>query len=76
MPNLEEQTYSEESGVNLFVGRSALYIQHAGRKRVPHNLQAGFSWVDRVARIEVHRFGRPVRAWDIYLCLRYRTLPL
>jgi hypothetical protein len=76
MPNPEEQTYSEEGGVNLFVGRSALYIQNAGRKRVPHNLQAGFSWVDRVARIEVRRFGRVVRAWDVYLCLRYRTLPL
>jgi hypothetical protein len=76
VPNPEEQTSSEEGGVNLFVGRSALYIQQAGRKRVPHNLQAGFSWVDRVARIEVRRFGTVVRAWDVYLCLRYRTLPL
>jgi hypothetical protein len=76
MPNPEDQSYSEEGGVNLFTGRSALYIQDAGRKRIPHNLQAGFSWVDRVARIEVRRFGRVIRVWDIYLCLRYRTLPL
>jgi hypothetical protein len=24
----------------------------------------------------VRRFGKLVRAWDVYLCLRYRTLPL
>ena len=48
-PNSEDQSYTEEGGVNLFTGRSALYIQDAGRKRIPHNLQAGFSWVDRVA---------------------------
>src|SRR6266404_3729630 len=70
-PNSEDQSYTEEGGVNLFTGRSALYIQDAGRKRIPHNLQAGFSWVDRVARIEVRRFGKLVRAWDVYLCLRY-----
>jgi len=75
-PNPEDQSYTEEGGVNLFTGRSALYIQDAGRKRIPHNLQAGFSWVDRVARIEVRRFGRVIRTWDVYLCLHYRTLPL
>jgi len=75
-PNSEDQSYTEEGGINLFIGRSALYIQDAGRKRIPHNLQAGFSGVDRVARIEVRRFGKLVRAWDVYLCLHYRTLPL
>ncbi|MGB9156097.1 MAG: hypothetical protein WCB20_06365, partial [Chthoniobacterales bacterium] len=75
-PNPEEQTYTEESGVNLFQGRSALFIQDAGRKNVPHNIQRGFSRAERVARIEVHRSGRLIRSWDVYLCLRYRTLPL
>jgi hypothetical protein len=75
-PNPEEQTYTEESGVNLFQGRSALYIQDAGRKNVPHNIQRGFSRAERVARIEVHHSGRLLRSWDVYLCLRYRTLPL
>jgi hypothetical protein len=75
-PNSEEQTYTEEGGVNLFQGRSALYIQDAGRKNVPHNIQRGFSWSERVARIDVHRSGRLIRSWDVYLCLHYRTLPL
>jgi hypothetical protein len=74
--NPEEQTYTEEGGVNLFQGRSALYIQDAGRKNVPHNIQRGFSWAERIARIEVHHLGRPIRSWDVYLCLHYRTLPL
>ena len=75
-PNPEQQTYTEEGGMNVFQGRSALYVQNAGKKNIPHNIKAGFSWADRVARIEVRRFGRIVRAWDVYVCLRYRTLPL
>jgi hypothetical protein len=75
-PNPEEQTYTEEGGVNLFQDRSALYIQDSSRKNVPHNIQRGFSWAERVARIEVHHLGRLIRSWDVYVCLRYRTLPL
>ena len=30
----------------------------------------------RGARIDVRRFGRVIRTWDVYLCLHYRTLPL
>jgi 4-amino-4-deoxy-L-arabinose transferase-like glycosyltransferase len=74
--NPEGQTYTEEGGVNLFTGRSALYVQDAGRRNVPHNIRAGFSWADRVAMIEVRRFGKVTRAWDVYLCLHYRTLSL
>ncbi len=74
--NPEEQAYTEEGGVNLFVGRSALYVQDARRKNVPHNIHAGFSWTDRVAKIEVRHFGRMIRVWDVYLCLHYRPLPL
>lgn len=72
----EEQTYTEEGGVNLFVGRSALYIQDARRKTVPHNIHAGFSWAEPVAKIEVWHLGRMIRVWDVYLCLHYRPLPL
>jgi Dolichyl-phosphate-mannose-protein mannosyltransferase len=74
--SLEEETYSEEGGVNLFAGRSALYVQDARRKNVPHNINAGFSWTERVAKIEVRHFGRMIRVWDVYLCLHYRPLSL
>src|SRR5678815_5211045 len=72
----EGEVYTEENGINLFVGRDALFVQDAGRKNVPHNIQRGFSRAERVARIEVHRSGRLIRSWDVYLCLHYRTLPL
>ena len=76
VPNPEEQTYTEEGGVNLFQGRSALYIQDAGQKNIPHNIQRGFSWADRAIRIEVRHFGKIIRGWDVYYCHRYRPLPL
>jgi len=75
-PSRNQQTYTEESGVNLFTGRSALYVQDAGRKMVPHNIRAAFTSADRAAQIEVRRFGKIIRTWDVYLCRNYRTLPL
>ena len=75
-PNPEEQTYTEESGVNLFTGRSALFVQEAGHKNPPHNIRAAFASTDRIASIEVRRFGKIMRAWDVFLCRNYRTLPL
>ena len=76
LPNPDQQTYTEERGVNLFTGRSALFVQDANRKNPPHNIRAGFASVDRIAEIEVQRFGKTVRTWDVYLCRNYRTLPL
>ena len=75
-PNAEQQTYTEEGGVNLFTGRSALFVQDGNRKNPPHNIRAGFGSVERIAEIEVQRFGRIVRTWNVYLCRNYRTLPL
>lgn len=70
------EVYTEESGVNLFVNRSALYIQEGQRQRAPHNIRAGFQSVERVAIVETRRFGKNVRTWQIFLCHNYRTLPL
>ena len=70
------EVYTEENGVNLFVDRSALYIQEGPRQRAPHNIRAGFQSVERIATIESRRFGTGVRTWQIFLCHNYRTLPL
>ena len=74
--NPEQQTYTEEGGVNPFTGRSALYVQEAGHRNPPHNIRAAFASADRLANIEVRRFGRVMRRWDVFLCRSYRTLPL
>ena len=71
-----DQTYTEEKGVNLFTGRSALFVQDGGHKNAPHNIRAAFASADRVANITVRRFGKVIRNWDVYLCRNYRTLPL
>ena len=75
-PRPDSEVYTEEEGVNLFTGRSALYIQSGKGILLPHNIRAGFQSVDRIATIEVTRFGASVREWQVFLCRNYRTLPL
>jgi len=62
--------------VNLFTGRSALYVQSGKGVLVPHHIRAGFQSVERIATIEVNRFGAKMREWQVFLCRNYRTLPL
>lgn len=72
----EGDVYTEEGGVSLFTGRSAFFIRDGVRRKVPHNIVSAFGSVDEVAKVEVRRFGRKVRRWQIFLCRDYRTLPL
>jgi hypothetical protein len=76
VPRPEDEIYSEENGVNPFVGRSALFIQDGEKGRVPHNIRMAFQSSEPVGTIEVRRYGRLVRAWQVFLCRSYRTLPL
>src|SRR2546423_2116869 len=76
IPLPDGEVYSEEEGVNLFTGRSALYIQNGKSDLVPHNIRAGFQSVERIATIQVSRFGAKMREWQVFVCRNYRTLPL
>lgn len=76
VPRPDGEVYTEEEGVNLFTGRSALYVQSGKGTLVPHNIRVGFQSVERVATIEVSRFGAKVREWQVFVCRNYRTLPL
>ncbi len=71
----DDQPYSE-GGVNLFSGRSALFIRDGSNGSLVHNVRAAFASADPVATLEVLRHGRHVRTWRIFLCQHYRTLPL
>jgi hypothetical protein len=71
-----DQPYSEEGGVNLFAGRSALFIRDGANGSLVHNVRAAFASADPVATLEVFRHGKHVRTWRIFLCQNYRTLPL
>ena len=75
-PRPESEVYTEESGINLFVGRDALFIRDGKKQRVPHNIQAGFQSTELVGTIQISRYGKPLRTWQVFLCRNYRTLPL
>src|SRR5688500_5385622 len=75
-PLPDGEVYTEEGGVNQFNGRSALYVQSGKSPVVPHNIRAAFQSVDRIATIEVRRFGVVMREWNVFACRKYRSLPL
>jgi hypothetical protein len=75
-PLPDGEVYTEEGGINQFTGRSALYVQSGKSPLVPHNIRAAFQTVDRIATIEVRRFGTVMREWNVFACRNYRTLPL
>jgi hypothetical protein len=76
MKRPDGEVYTEENGINLFVGRDALFIRAGEKDHVPHSIGAGFQSTEPVGTIEVLRFGNPIRVWQVFLCRNYRTLPL
>jgi 4-amino-4-deoxy-L-arabinose transferase-like glycosyltransferase len=70
------EVYTEEQGVNLFTGRTALYLQEGKKSRVPRSISGGFGRVVPLATIEVRVRGRMLRQLQIYACYDYRTMPL
>ena len=53
----EGDVYTEEGGMNPFVGRSALFIRDGSNGAVPHNIRVGFQSVELIATMET----RPLR---------------
>src|SRR5438552_1522166 len=76
MPRPEGETYTEENGINPFVGRDVLFIRDGEKGHVPHNIRSAFQSTEQVGTIEVQRYGRVLRTWQVFLCRSYRTLPL
>src|SRR5438874_3313073 len=75
-PRPEGEVYTEENGINLFMGRDALFIRNGEKKHVPHSIQAAFQSLEPVGTIELSRYGKVIRTWQVFLCRNYRTLPL
>jgi hypothetical protein len=75
-PRPEGDVYTEESGVNPFTGRTALFIQANGKGSPPRNVRAAFESTEPVRTIEVRRYGRLLRKLTVFVCKNYRTLPL
>jgi len=68
--------YTEEQGVNLFIGRTALYIREGNGNGMPRSIRGGFGRVEPIARIEVRAGHRLLRELQVWACYDYRTMPL
>jgi 4-amino-4-deoxy-L-arabinose transferase-like glycosyltransferase len=75
-PPLEGEVYTEEGGINPFAGRTAMYVQANTKEAAARNIRAAFQSTDLFATIEVRRFGKLLRTFQVFVCKNYRTLPL
>jgi hypothetical protein len=75
-PKPESGIYTEENGVNPFMGRDALFVREGMKRKAPRRIRASFESTDEVGIIEVHRYGKVIRKWQVFVCRNYRTLPL
>jgi hypothetical protein len=72
----KEEYFTEQKGVNPFIGRSALYITTSGDETAPSNLENAFERVEMIALLKFTRHGLPLREIRIFACQNYRSLPL
>ncbi|MEY2485072.1 MAG: hypothetical protein QOH39_720 [Verrucomicrobiota bacterium] len=75
-PGTEGDVFTEEGGVNPFMGRSALFVRDKATGRVPHNIRAAFETSEPIATLEMRHFGEHLRTWQVFLCRNYRPVPL
>ncbi|MEO6872571.1 MAG: glycosyltransferase family 39 protein [Chthoniobacterales bacterium] len=68
--------YTEEQGVNVFIGRNALYLQEGKMERPPRSITGGFKRVEPIATIKVRVGDQLLRQLHVYACYDYRTMPL
>jgi Dolichyl-phosphate-mannose-protein mannosyltransferase len=71
-----DTTFSEEEGVNSFIGRTALYITDQPEPAPPQNLQSAFTRWELLKVYELERKDLPLRQIRIFACYQYQTLPL
>ena len=68
--------YTEEDGVNPFMGRNALYITDDIDDTPPSALQRGFERVEMIKLFNITRHGLPLKQIRIFACHNYQTVPL
>ncbi|MEK0446771.1 MAG: hypothetical protein RLZZ399_2092 [Verrucomicrobiota bacterium] len=68
--------FSEETGVNPFHGRTALYITESEDEKPPTSIQGGFASTEMIACWDVERRGQRLRQIRVFRCNNYRSLSL
>jgi hypothetical protein len=71
-----DEIYTEESGVNFFTGRTALFLQLGKRNNLPRAIRGGFERTQPIATIEIRAGQRLLREVQVFACYDYRTMPL
>jgi hypothetical protein len=71
-----DTTFTEESGINPFIDRTALYITDAPETSPPQNLQSAFTRWELLAVYQLDRRRLPLRQIRLFACYQYQTLPL
>ncbi|HYR59435.1 MAG TPA: hypothetical protein VEO95_12430, partial [Chthoniobacteraceae bacterium] len=72
----KDEYYTEESGVSLFVGRSALYITDRAEERATSAIKDGFERVEMIRCIDFERRGLPLRQLRVFACYKYHQRSL
>ncbi len=73
-----DEAFVEEQGVNLFAGRTALYITDRAEEKAPSTIKGGFDRdrTQMVACIDIARRGLPLRQIRIFACPGYHGAQL
>jgi len=73
---LTDVVFTEQDGINPFMGCSALYITDYPEDDPITPIANGFVSNERIGELRVYRRGLLVRSFRIFLCHSYETLPL
>ena len=68
--------FTEESGINPFHGRTALYITDSDSEKPPTSIHSGFGSVELIACLDLERRGQRLRQLRVFRCDNYRSLSL
>lgn len=73
---VKDAYYTEEHGVNPFLGRNALYITDRAELNAPSTIKNAFGKVQMIEVIQITRRGWPLRELRVFACYDYRTMSL
>ena len=71
-----DEYYTEEQGINPFVGRDALFVTDEPKDHVDSAIRSGFEKVELIGLYEIRRRGLFLRNVSVFACRHYKTLSL
>ncbi len=72
----ETSYFTEQKGVNPFMGRTALFVTSSSTDRPPQNIRSAFGSCEKIAQIEIFRGRAGIRFLHVFACHDYQTLSL